>query len=157
MWVKRSINQPWQSTRVKVCLLFNERNGKKCFPKETIIWVCVDELNNHPSWYLIMNFGLIRPVYLCWLLYIGNKSWVFLWYTQLEWTRWINSMSIIWFAEPVALQALKNLGKYIYVFVESLSLYTILVAAKTKASNCYPICDLICFMTFLFLNWVMLI
>lgn len=146
MLVKRSINQHWQSTRVKVCLLFNERNGKKCFPKETIIWVCVDELNNHPSW-LIMNFGLIRPVYLCWLLYIGNKSFI----------GKILNLSIIWSVEPVALQALKNLGKYIYVFVESLSLYTILVAAKTKASNCYPICDLICFMTFLFLNWVMLI
>ena len=146
MLVKRSINQPWQSTRVKVCLLFNERNGKKCFPKETIIWVCVDELNNHPSW-LIMNFGLIRPVYLCWLLYIGNKSFI----------GKILNLSIIWSVEPVALQALKNLGKYIYVFVESLSLYTILVAAKTKASNCYPICDLICFMTFLFLNWIMLI
>ena len=146
MLVKRSINQHWQSTRVKVCLLFNERNGKKCFPKETIIWVCVDELNNHPSW-LIMNFGLIRPVYLCWLLYIGNKSFI----------GKILNLSIIWSMEPVALQALKNLGKYIYVFVESLSLYTILVAAKTKASNCYPICDLICFMTFLFLNWIMLI
>ena len=146
MLVKRSINQHWQSTRVKVCLLFNERNGKKCFPKETIIWVCVDELNNHPSW-LIMNFGLIRPVYLCWLLYIGNKSFI----------GKILNLSIIWSVEPVALQALKNLGKYIYVFVESLSLYTILVAAKTKASNCYPICDLICFMTFLFLTWVMLI
>lgn len=146
MLVKRSINQHWQSTRVKVCLLFNERNGKKCFPKETIIWVCVDELNNHPSW-LIMNFGLIRPVYLCWLLYIGNKSFI----------GKILNLSIIWSVEPVALQALKNLGKYIYVFVESLSLYTILVAAKTKASNCYPICDLICFMTFLFLNWIMLI
>ena len=51
-------------------------------------------------------------------------------------------MSIIWSAESVALQALKNLGEYIYVLVESLSLYTILVAAKKKASNCYPICDL---------------